>query len=72
MSDTIDNPPPDACCSCDCGCTTPLTAGNAMSEDITHEMVQPWETVDADVIPVKLLICADCYTGSHGPRTTRT
>lgn len=62
---TIDNPPPDACCACDCDCMKPLTQGNAMGEDVTDDPSQPWEKPDPDAPRVVLLICADCYVGKH-------
>lgn len=70
MSELPDLPPINAknfphgvLCGCACGCNVPLTDGNAMQQDITEPRA-PWEANDVEP-RIALLICADCYVGSH-------
>lgn len=59
-------------CGCACECGRVLNDGNAMEQDISAHLRDPWEPASPDDIPVRLLICADCYVGNHPSPTPPT
>lgn len=55
--------PGGALCGCDCGCDRVLNEGNVMGETIV-EAERDWNG-DVLSVPIVLVICSECYVGSH-------